>query len=98
VGRVIDHRQVLDAASFGRAVKDKVHRPHLVGCHRALQRVALGQRDLLALALFDLQARLSVQAVNTLVVDDLASLAQLQVNHTGAISAVALGQGNDLLL
>lgn len=60
--------------------------------------MALGQRDLLALALFDLQARQRVQAVNALVVDDLASLAQLHVNHASAISAVALGQGNNLLL
>jgi hypothetical protein len=31
------------------------------------------------------------------VVDYLASLAQFQVNNAGAISAVALGEGDDLL-
>ena len=43
-GRTIDHCQVLDGAPFGRTVKDEVHRSHLVGCYRTLQRVVIGNR------------------------------------------------------
>lgn len=98
VSRVIDYRQVLDAASFGRAVKDEVHRPHLVGCHRALQRMTLSQRNLLSLALPDLQPRLGIQAVDALVVDHLTGLAQLEVDHAGPIPPMTLSQGHDLFL
>ncbi len=98
VGRVIDDRQVLDDPPLGRPVKDEVHGPYLVGRHRTLQGMTVGQRDLLALALSDLQPRLGIQALDALVVDDLTGLAQLQVDHARAVTAMALRQGDDLVL
>lgn len=98
MGCVIHHRQVLDAAPFSRAVKHEVHRPHLICRRWALQGMHVAQGSLFASALFHLKTRFSVEPVHALVVDDLSSLAQLQIDHFSAVSAMALGQDNDLLL
>ena len=58
----------------------------------------VAQGNILAPALLHLQTCLGKQAVHTLVVHDLVRLAQLQIDHAGAVSAIALGQGDDLLV
>lgn len=56
------------------------------------------QWDFLASALLHLQPGLGMQAIHALVVHDLTRLAQLQIDHAGDVSAMALSQGDDLLL
>lgn len=53
------------------------------GTSRSLQRVPLGQRDLFAL--LHLQARLGIEAIDTLVLDCFAGLAQFQIDHAHAV-------------
>ena len=98
MGGIIDHCQVLDAASFGRAVKDEVHGPYLVGRYWTLQGVTVSLRDLLAFTLPDLQSRFGIEPIDALVVDDLAGLAQLEVDQASPIAPVTLGQGDDRFL
>ena len=95
---VILHRKALDAAPLGHAIKHEVHGPHLVAGRWALQGMSVAQRYLLASAPLHLQTRLGIQAIYALVIHDLACLAQLQIDHHVAISIMALGQGDDLLL
>jgi hypothetical protein len=77
---------------------NEVHGPDRVGGCWALQGMPVTQWDFPASALLRLQTRLGIQSVHTLVVHDLARLAKLQIDHAGAVSAMALGQGDDLLL
>ncbi len=60
--------------------------------------MSVAKGNLLAPALLHLQTRLGVQAVDTFVIDDLSGLAQLQIDHAGAIASMSLGQGDDLVL
>lgn len=80
------------------AVEHEIHRQDLVSCHWPSQLVTVGHRYLLAFAPADLQARLGIESVNALVIDLHASLPQLQVNHTRAITTVVLRQRDDLRL
>ena len=59
----------------------------------------VGHRDLLAFLRF-LTCKLawSVKALHALVVDNLTRLAQLQIDHVGALTSMPLRQSNDLLL
>lgn len=60
--------------------------------------MAIGQRDLLAFAFPYLQTSFDIQVVNPFVVDDLAGLPELEIDHAGAVGAMALRQSDDLVL
>ena len=66
---VVDDRQALQHAAFGRAIEDEVRRPHLVRRLRPGQRLTIGQRHLLAAPAPDLQTRLGVEPIDPLVID-----------------------------
>ena len=40
----------------------------------------------------------SIQALHPFVVDDLASLPELEIDHAGAVTSMALRQSDDLVL
>jgi len=65
--------------------KHEVHGPRQVGCCWVLQRMPGTQRDFIASALLHLQPSLGIQAIHALVVHKLTRLAQLQIDHAGAV-------------
>lgn len=69
---------VLYHSSFRRTVKDKIHRPDLIGSTGTAKGHSLRGEDFLTLASFDLQPGCGVEALNTLMIDPLTGLAQLQ--------------------
>ena len=95
----IDQRQALDAASFGRSVKEKFHGPHLlvtIACcrgWRATSGIFLRLR-FLACSPSWAYSRSTPRACG----EDLASLAlQHLVDYASAVPAMALRQGDDIL-
>ena len=93
---VVDHHQALDYPSRGHPVEHEIHRPDLVGRGRPYQRLPVGHRDLLATPTPHLKALESIQTLDALVVDRLARLAKLQIDHPGAIATMSLGKTYDL--
>ena len=85
---VVHNRQALDDASFGRPVEHEFHRPDLVGGQRPPQRLPIRYRHVLAPSLPHLQARLGIEPVDVLVIDQLPGLPQLQIDHASTIAAV----------
>ena len=77
VGRVINDCQILDDAPFCCPIEHKIHGPYLVGGQGPFEGMAFGDRDLLPLALSNLQTRFGIEPIYTLVVNDLAGLTQL---------------------
>jgi len=77
-------------SKFGRAVEHEVGRPHLVRRLGPGQGLPIGQRHLLAAPAPDLQPRLCAEPIDTLVIDAPTLLPQLQVDHAGAVPAVAV--------
>jgi len=69
MGGIIHHCQDIHDTPFSRAIKYKVHRPDLVGGPRAVQRLSICNRDLLALTPSHLQAGFGIQTFHPLVVD-----------------------------
>jgi len=69
MGGIIHHCQDIHDTLFSRAIKYKVHRPDLVGGPRAVQRLSICNRDLLALTPSHLQAGFGIQTFHPLVVD-----------------------------
>ncbi len=94
---VVDNAQDLELPPASDSVEDEIHRPDLVGCFRALQRLTIGDRHLLSLASLDLQLLCRIQPLHALVVHDLAGLTKLQIDHPGAVALVTLSQRDDLL-
>ena len=94
---IVHHGQVLDHPPFGGAIEHEVHRPDVIGRLRTPQGLPIGHRHLLAPPPLHLEVGFGIQPFHPLVVDPLSGLAQLQVNHAGAVAAMPLGQGNDLL-
>src|ERR1700759_4583736 len=97
VGSIVDNRQALETATRGDSVEDKIHRPNFIGSAWSHQGLALAERDLLAPPTPDLQLFQRVEPLDTLVVDDLAGLSQLQVNHRGSVASMPLRQRDDPL-
>ncbi len=93
---IIDHGQILDDTPLCRPVEHEVHRPDLIGGQGTSQWVTVCYRYLLALPPANLQPRLGIEPIHPLVIDDHAFLPQLQVNHAGAVTAVALRERDDL--
>ena len=92
---VVDDRQALQHAAFGRAIEDEVRRPHLVRRLRPGQRLAIRQRHLLPPPAPDLQPRLRVEPIDPLVIDHPPFLAQFQIDHAGAVAAMTMRQRGD---
>lgn len=91
---VIDDGQTLDDAAFRRPVERKVHRPDLIGRQRASQWVTSCYRHLLAPA--NLQTRLGIKPIHSLVIDPYAFLPQLQTDHASPVTTVTLRERDDL--
>ena len=69
--------------------------PDLVATLGAHQWLAVGSRDLLASTALQLEPGLRVQAIDPCVIDDVAGLPQLQIDHPGPIASMSLRQVND---
>ena len=63
-----------------------------LGAHQWL---AVGYRDRLASTALQLEPGLRVQAIDPCVIDDVAGLPQLQIDHPGPIASMSLRQVND---
>ena len=77
------------------AIKGKIHRQYVVRPTRPEQRLALADQDLLAPAAPDMQLFEPGQPLNPLVVNTLAGLMYLQVDHAYPEAPMALRQGDD---
>ena len=77
------------------AIEDEVRGPDLVATLGAHQGLAVGDRDLLASPARQLEPGLRVQAVDPFVIDDVAGLAQRQIDQPGPIASMSLRQVND---
>src|SRR5690554_5450619 len=64
---------------------------------RTPERLSVRHRHLLAFAPTYLQLRCGVQLLDPFVIDPLAGLAKLQVDHSRSVTPVSLRQGHDLL-
>lgn len=64
-GRVIDDREAIQHAPFGRAIEHEVRRPDLVECLRPNERLAIGMRYLLTPPPFHLEPCLGVEPRET---------------------------------
>src|SRR6202012_5797564 len=84
-------------APFGGAVEDEVDGPDFVRSRGPEQWLPLGQGHLFPFAPAHLQVRLLVQALNSLVVDHLTSLAEFEVDHADAVALMAIRQRTDHL-
>ncbi len=60
------------------------------------QRLAIGDRNLFPSTAFHLELRLRVEAIDALVIDVAARLAQFQINHVGAVPAMAVRQRENI--
>ena len=95
MGGVVDNGQALHNPPIGRAIEDEVRGPDLVATLGAHQWLAVGYRDLLASTALQLEPGLRVQAIDPFVIDDVAGLPQLQIDHPGPIASMSLRQVND---
>lgn len=94
VRRIVDNYEALERAPGSHLIEHKIHRPNLVRAARPHQRLPFGSRDLLAPPTPDMQLFERVPPLSALVVDDLASLPELQVDHPNPISPMALRQSH----
>ena len=92
---IIHDGQTLDDASISGPVEDEVGRPHVVRHLRAHQGLPIGHRNLLPPSAPNLELGLRVQAFDAFMVDVVAFLPQLQIDHPGAIATVTVGEGNN---
>ena len=83
MGGVVDHGQALHAPPIRRAIEDEVRGPDLVATLGAHQGLTVGSRDLLASTARQLEPGLRVQAIDPFVIDDVAGLPPLQIDHPG---------------
>ena len=97
VGRIVDNHQALERAPGGNAVEDEIPGPDLVGAARTDQRLPFAHRNLLAPAAPHLQLLERVQPLDPLVIDELAGLPQLQIDHPRSVATMPLRQGDDPL-
>ena len=95
MGGVVDNGQALHDPPIRRAIEDEVRGPDLVATLGAHQGLAVGSRDLLASTALQLEPGLRVQAIDPCVIDDVAGLPQLQIDHPGPIASMSLRQVND---
>ena len=95
MGGVVDHGQALHAPPIRRAIEDEVRGPDLVATLGAHQGLTVGSRDLLASTARQLEPGLRVQAIDPFVIDDVAGLPPLQIDHPGPRASMSLRQGND---
>ena len=95
MGGVVDNGQALHDPPIRRAIEDEVRGPDLVATLGAHQGLAVGYRDLLASTALQLEPGLRVQAIDPFVIDDVAGLPQLQIDHPGPIASMSLRQVND---
>lgn len=94
---VINHRQVFDDAALGGGVEHEIHRSYLVGRLRPGQRLPLGDRHLLSLALPHLQFCFLIQPLHALEVHGFSRLPPFQVDLPYAIALGSLRQCHDAL-
>ena len=92
---VVDNGQALHDPPIRRAIEDEVRGPDLVATLGAHQWLAVGYRDRLASTALQLEPGLRVQAIDPCVIDDVAGLPQLQIDHPGPIASMSLRQVND---
>ena len=71
-GRIVHHRQTLEDAALGRAIKHEVGGPYSVGPLRPQQWLTIGHRDFLPAATPDLQPLGGVDPIDPLVIDAFA--------------------------
>ena len=95
MGGVVDNGQARHDPPIRRAIEDEVRGPDLVATLGAHQWLAVGDRDLLASTALQLEPGLRVQAIDSFVIDDVAGLPQLQIDHPGPIASMSLRQVND---
>ena len=94
--RVVDDHQHPERPARRDTVKDEIHRPDLVGGSRTHERLPLTHSDLLPATTTHLQLLQRVKPLHSLVIEPLARLPKLQVDHLGAVAAMPLSQRNDL--
>lgn len=94
--RIIDYHHACQRTPGGNPIEHKTHRPLLVGLSLVHERRSPPHRDPLPQATPDMQLLQPVESLHALVVEALARLNSLQVDHSVAVATVAPCETNDL--